>query len=662
MAIAPSMQESEDISGYIEASYLDNDRLYLVFSVNIDPDLPPLPSDLSVITDGRRVGVASLDLQLDGTQAVVVLLLETPLSPNSSFVVQYSPTQWLMCIEETGDAIEAFDEEILPQPIDSLDPELRSASHVESGVQGLQQAVKAKTIEANIRSASEYRIQLYINDGLDTTVPLEISDFRAELEDRWLKITSAKYINSTIDGSSEIRLELSEPMEQGGVVQVGYRSPSNRMRTLDAEPIAPFNVSSNVGRTLSHQIHDDEADLESVAVIQGAGLAALDELKIASREVTEQNLESKPDETEDAVAESEDTVAESEDTAAESEDTAAESEDIAAESEDIAAESEDIAAESEDIAEASEDIVSELEVEDLEGFSPEDMLEELDAISSDLIDEDALVETEISDVEAESTVAEQQEVTKPCDAVVSIAREVLSGATDDDHMPVEAAEMLSSPRAETITEKAARIQRALESKTVLPVTKQPLTLATKLIYVVPMVVFAWLLIVVCIYVSTIVFDLEFGASDDPVPINAIPSGMLHRETCSMKTADGSRYKGECLNGQREGQGVYTWATGNRYDGNWIAGERHGEGVMEYSSGAIYQGGYRAGLEHGIGTMAWPNGAVYEGGYSDGKFHGKGVYVSADGSRYEGVFEKGSMTQNGNCTKPGGETSPGPCGS
>ncbi len=642
MAIAPSMQESEDLSGYIAASYLDNDRLYLVFSVNIDPDLPPLPSDLSVITEGRRVGVASLDLQLDGTQAVVVLLLETPLSSESSFVVQYRPTQWLMCIEETGDAIEAFDEEILPEPIESLDPALRSTSQLESGAQGLPQTVTAKTIEANIRSASEYRIQLYINDGLDTTVPLEVSDFRAELEDRWLKIASAKYINSTIDGSSEIRLELSEPMEQGGVVQVGYRSPSNRMRTLDAEPIAPFNVSSNVGRTLSHHIHDDEADLESVAVIQGAGLAVLDELNIASLEATEEHAESKSVELDDTVAAPEDAVAEPDDVVAAPEDTSVE----------------------------SEDIVLELEVEDLEGFSPEGMLDELDAISSDLTSEDLLTAADSRDIGDELTLAEPEEATASCDAdadadaepVVSIAREVLSGAADNDQMPTIDPEILASSRAETIADKAARIQRALESKTALPVTKLPLTLTTKLIYVVPMVVFAWLIIVVCIYVSTIVFDLNFGASDDPVPISAIPPGMSHRETCSMKTADGSRYKGECLNGKREGQGVYTWAAGNRYEGNWVAGERHGEGTMEYSSGAIYQGGYRAGLEHGIGTMAWPNGAVYEGGYTDGKFHGKGVYVSADGSRYEGMFEKGSMTQNGNCTTPSGETTPGPCGS
>lgn len=661
MAIAQSMQESEDLSGYIAASYLDNDRLYLVFSVSIDPDLPPLPSDLSVVADGNRVGVVSLDVQLDGKQAVVVLLLETPLSSGSSFIVHYEPTQWLMCIEETGDAIEAFDEEILPQPIESLDPGLRSKSQFESASSCSQQTVAAKTVEANIRSASEYRIQLYINDGLDTTVPLEVSDFRAELEDRWLKITSAKYINSTIDGSSEIRLELSEPMEQGGVVQVGYRSPSNRMRTLDAEPIAPFNVSSNVGRTLTHQIHDDEADLESVAVIQGAGLAALDQLEVVS---ANPSIESKRLEPKVSVAEPEDIGSETKDVV-EPEEIVTGIKDAVLETEDIVAETKDAVAELEDIVSEPEDIVAELEVEELEGFSPEDMLDELDAISNELIGDDLLSTAEVGDIEGELVVLESEEATSSSDAeaevVVSIAREVLSGATDNDQMPPVDAAMLAPPRAETIAEKAARIQRALESKTALPVTKQPLTLTTKLIYVVPIIVFAWLIIVVCIYVSTIVFDLDFGASDDPVPINAIPSGMLHRETCSMKTADGSRYKGECLNGKREGLGVYTWATGNRYEGNWIAGERHGEGVMEYSSGAIYQGGYRAGLEHGVGTMAWPNGAVYEGGYSDGKFHGKGVYVSADGSRYEGVFEKGSMTQNGNCTKPGGETSLGPCG-
>ncbi len=697
MAIAPSAQESDRESGYITASYVANDRLILVFGVNIDPDLPPLPSDLCVVSGDERIGAASLEIQLDKGQSAVTLLLEVPLqSVDEALVIRYRPTQWLMCVEETGEAIEAFDEEVFPKPIEELDPELRPK--MQEDVTAQPKASISKLVEANIRSASEYRIQLYFNDHLDTSMPLEVSDFRAELQDRWLHITSAKYIKSHSDDCPEIRLELSEPMEPGGVVQVGYRSPGNRLRTLDAEPLAPFGVSARVDRTLGHHIQDDEAELESVAVtlnelepepqaehVQGSDEDAVDLIAELDSDSLETEAEFEPDSVLDELDAMTEELASSDVSELGSENTSEENSDATV----VVVGPEGESPESIELEEASGveeglgdgDLESEA-IETSEEVAPTSSLDASEEESIEASEDDELAEDKVSeevtsddvvstdehadcDTELAHDVVSEEALSSVEPDTMSVAKEVMTGNFKEDEAgvssPEDVTEDADGAAAETIAEKAARIQKALESKSALPVTKAPLSLAAKFFYIIPMVVFGWLLIVIFIYVATIVFDLNLGGSaEGPEPIVALPSKVMPRETCSMRSADGSQYKGQCLNGKREGQGVYTWATGNRYEGQWHNGQRHGQGVLNYATGAVYQGEYRAGVEHGTGKMAWPNGAVYEGAYAEGKFHGKGLYISADGSRFEGMFDSGSMTQEGECTLPSGEKTVGPC--
>ncbi len=677
MATAPKRQEPESENGFIAAAYIDKDRLSLVLSVKFDPDLPPLPSDLCVMHEDNRISAGSLDIQLDKEQAVVSLLLESILDPGIRVTVSYRPTQWLMCTEDTGDAIEAFDEDVLLLPVDEMDEALRPDSAFDASSKTV---TATRAVDAKIRSASEYRIQLDFDDVLDTAQPLEISDFRAELEDRWLNITSAKYIRSEIEGRSDIRLELSEPMEEGGVVQVGYRSPGNRLRTMDAEPVAPFNISGRVDRSLTHNIHDDEADLESVAVVASSESPEISE----SADTQDASVPDTEDQVADLVAEVGGDVGVSENLA--SDDAMDVLDAIADEVDSDIADTEadliqdthempsstlsvddELIVDSDELGVPEEDVTLEVPIVEVEeGVESED-----DALSPDENPEQIVSESpeEVDAIEPAAETDQDVGLAEAQEAVIgesgesvtaSVAREVMSTAIGSGDTPILSPEDIASARAETLEEKSARIQKALESKTVLPVSKPPLTLAAKLIYVIPMIVFAWLLIVVCIYVATIVFDLDWGGAEDPNPIAAVPQRMMPKETCSMKSADGSVYKGECVNGKREGQGVYTWATGNRYEGQWKGGQRHGVGTLNYASGAIYQGEYKAGLESGRGKMVWPNGAVYEGAYIEGKFHGQGMYISADGSRYEGVFDAGRMTENGECMLPSGDKYPGSC--
>jgi hypothetical protein len=82
--------------------------------------------------------------------------------------------------------------------------------------------------------------------------------------------------------------------------------------------------------------------------------------------------------------------------------------------------------------------------------------------------------------------------------------------------------------------------------------------------------------------------------------------------------NGDKYVGQLEDGQKSGQGTYTWAGGERYVGQW-----------------------KNDLQSGQGTLNLRNGGVYVGQFSDGKQNGQGTYRSGD-SEYVGRFEKGDF--------------------
>eukprot|EP00546_Thalassionema_frauenfeldii_P020876 CAMPEP_0178903642 /NCGR_PEP_ID=MMETSP0786-20121207/5266_1 /TAXON_ID=186022 /ORGANISM="Thalassionema frauenfeldii, Strain CCMP 1798" /LENGTH=853 /DNA_ID=CAMNT_0020575027 /DNA_START=141 /DNA_END=2702 /DNA_ORIENTATION=- len=105
----------------------------------------------------------------------------------------------------------------------------------------------------------------------------------------------------------------------------------------------------------------------------------------------------------------------------------------------------------------------------------------------------------------------------------------------------------------------------------------------------------------------------------------------------LRVDTGDVYEGEWENGQRHGQGVYTWYDGDLYTGPWREGKRHGHGVFVFSDGRLYDGEYNMGQREGQGMFVWPYGAKYEGSYYQDKRNGSGVYVYADGRIYRGEY-------------------------
>lgn len=97
------------------------------------------------------------------------------------------------------------------------------------------------------------------------------------------------------------------------------------------------------------------------------------------------------------------------------------------------------------------------------------------------------------------------------------------------------------------------------------------------------------------------------------------------------------YKGNWIDGKKNGHGVYAWASGNKYQGNWIDGRQNGHAVYIWASGNKYEGNVVNGRPKGHGVQTWSDGARYEGNYVDGKKHGDGVYTWPSGRRCEGYF-------------------------
>jgi len=91
--------------------------------------------------------------------------------------------------------------------------------------------------------------------------------------------------------------------------------------------------------------------------------------------------------------------------------------------------------------------------------------------------------------------------------------------------------------------------------------------------------------------------------------------------------NGDNYKGDFVNGQREGEGLYISKEGHRYEGMWKNDMRHGAGTLTFASSGgkdgakwagSYEGEWHMNKKEGRGIFSYPNGDRYEGEWKDGK--------------------------------------------
>ncbi|KAL4088044.1 hypothetical protein PRIC1_012474 [Phytophthora ramorum] len=103
------------------------------------------------------------------------------------------------------------------------------------------------------------------------------------------------------------------------------------------------------------------------------------------------------------------------------------------------------------------------------------------------------------------------------------------------------------------------------------------------------------------------------------------------------------YKGELVDGIRQGKGELTFVNGDKYEGEFLQGFRHGHGVFTSHHGTrVYDGEWSRSERHGLGKERWlDTGDRYEGEYQHDVFHGKGVLTRGSSkSKYDGEFQNG----------------------
>ncbi|KAG2789671.1 hypothetical protein PC129_g14748 [Phytophthora cactorum] len=109
------------------------------------------------------------------------------------------------------------------------------------------------------------------------------------------------------------------------------------------------------------------------------------------------------------------------------------------------------------------------------------------------------------------------------------------------------------------------------------------------------------------------------------------------------------YKGDLVEGIRQGKGELTFVNGDTYEGEFLQGFRHGHGVFtSHHRTRVYDGEWRRGERHGVGKERWlVSGDRYEGEYQHDVFHGKGVLTRGSStSKYDGEFQNGRRHGNG----------------
>ena len=118
------------------------------------------------------------------------------------------------------------------------------------------------------------------------------------------------------------------------------------------------------------------------------------------------------------------------------------------------------------------------------------------------------------------------------------------------------------------------------------------------------------------------------AEADQVAAEAAPT--LTQARPSAPTEAASRAAEEA----RPTQASFVWSDGSRYDGDVIDGELNGNGEYVWPDGSHYEGEFLNGNPHGMGIYSWPDGSQYIGEFREGNVTGNGEYLWPDGGSGE----------------------------
>ena len=104
------------------------------------------------------------------------------------------------------------------------------------------------------------------------------------------------------------------------------------------------------------------------------------------------------------------------------------------------------------------------------------------------------------------------------------------------------------------------------------------------------------------------------------------------------------YEGDFINNEKEGYGKYYYLDGPYYIGQWVKDKKHGKGIIYSEEGKIiYEGEFENDKKKGYGKYFDKNGDLYIGQWADDKMNGDGKIYNKNGNlKLEGEFENGRL--------------------
>lgn len=124
-------------------------------------------------------------------------------------------------------------------------------------------------------------------------------------------------------------------------------------------------------------------------------------------------------------------------------------------------------------------------------------------------------------------------------------------------------------------------------------------------------------------------------------VGAFEADLFHGHGCGT-WQDGSKYTGQWIEGQKEGEGEYISGDGLTYVGEWVGGQRQGIGTQQYEDGGKYHGLWARGLCSGAGTYVFADGSRYVGHWRLGRYNGHGVMHHSDGTMERLEYKNGLL--------------------
>ena len=111
--------------------------------------------------------------------------------------------------------------------------------------------------------------------------------------------------------------------------------------------------------------------------------------------------------------------------------------------------------------------------------------------------------------------------------------------------------------------------------------------------------------------------------------------------------NGNYYIGELENGKAKGKGEMYIKNKMKYKGEFNDDLPWGEGILEnYKDNSIYKGEVINGVKEGYGELKFEDGTIYKGKFKNDKFNGKGEIIFSNGRKYEGDFKNNKMNGEG----------------